>query len=102
MLAVIIDVLKKLLSGEFLASADHLGDAAVTKIELPYFPAFAFEIELQGRALDVDMAIFEGSQAIAFVGARIFVAPDADQRRFKQMHHCRQNLLPRQSTEGQV
>ena len=44
----------------------------------------------------------EGSQAVAVVLLGVLIVPDPDQRGFKKMHHCREDLFTRQPAECHV
>ena len=94
--------MEQLLAGQLLAGADDLGDAAISHAEPPDLAALALEVEAQLRAVDVDVAVLEGGQAIALVLLGVFVAADPDEGRLQKIDDGGENLLTRQAAQSQM
>ena len=76
--AVLVDILEELLSGQVLHALDDPRDAAVDHLQLPLLAGLALEGEAQRRAFDPHMPVAERRQAEAAVVARVGGIADAD------------------------
>lgn len=88
-LALLIDVLKKLLSGEVLHAPHDGGETRVGELDLVLDAAFSAELEFQLRAAHAYLAVAQGGQAEGLVISCILLVSDPDERGFKEAYHGR-------------
>jgi len=97
--AVAVDVLKQLVAGEVLAAADDFGQARVMEIDGVFDAAFAFEMEVDFRAVDFHVVVAEGGEAEMVVGLGVFIVADADEGFFEEAHDGGHDFFAREAGE---
>src|SRR3546814_2673514 len=101
-LALLVDVLEQLLTGDVLARLDDPREPPVAQFDLLALAALRPKLEDQFRAVDVDMPVPHRGQAEGAVVAGVFVVADADQRRLEQANDRGEDLFARQAGAGHV
>jgi len=94
--------LQQILSRQFLAAPDNIGDAAVPQRQRPFLAALAAKLETDVRPLHPGVAVAQGGQAKASVLGDVIIVADADERRFEQAHDGRENLFTRHAATPQM
>ncbi len=93
--ALAVNILEVILTGQILQAADDAGHAPVSHVEFMELAALASEGEAQRRAINVHMIVLKGRQAIRPIA-------DAHQRFVEQAHHGRQGLVMRTSRPAEI
>ena len=89
----IVQVMKKLLSGQVLAGADDFGHARIMHCNRMHLVALAAKMKLNGVAGDSRMAVFHRGQAVSMIVARGFLVAHADEADFQQPHDRGQDFF---------
>src|SRR5713226_228762 len=85
-LAVVIDVLEKLLARKFLAALDDFRQPPVIEIKLKFHAALAAKCEMNFCSSDFDMFGAHGGQSERAVLLRILLIAHSDQCRFEELY----------------
>src|SRR5207244_6509438 len=101
-IALLVQVLEELVSGQLLTLPDHAGEPAVRDADRMMLATLAPELEAQPRSLDGDVLAPQGREPIGPVVACVLLVAHPDQRRLEQAHHRGEDLLSRQAGPGQV
>src|SRR3546814_18981175 len=101
-LALLVDVLEQLLTGDVLARLDDPREPPVAQFDLLALAALRPKLEDQFRAVDVDMPVPPRGQAEGAVVAGVFVVADADQRRIEQANDRGEDLFARPAGAGHL
>src|SRR5205807_1544606 len=70
-LAILVEILEQLLSGNILGAAHDPGDAPVDQFQLPFLAGFALEGKPQAGSSNLDMAVTQCGEPKTLVVARI-------------------------------
>ena len=101
-IAVMIQVLEELVTGNLFASTNNPGEPLVVQVNGVVHPAFPLKAEGDFGAVDVHMLVLHSGQAIGVVLSRVLRVADADVRRFHQADDGSQHLVPRHAVQAQV
>ncbi len=77
-IAVVVEELEELVAGKVVAALDDAGDAAVVEVDGVLDSGFAAEVEVDLRAVDIDVAVAQGGEAVGLVLAGVLFVAYAD------------------------
>src|SRR3569623_496040 len=100
--AVIVHILEQFIARQIAATFDDASEAAIRDVDLMTLAALAAKIEMHGGAVDRDVAIAHGGEAVRAVLARIFLIADAYQCEFEQTHDGRQYFILGHARQGKI
>ena len=100
--AVVVEVLEELVAGDVAAGFDDAGEAAVGEVDGVLDAGFAFEVEGEAGAVDVDVAAAEGGEAEGVVFAGVGFVADADEGGFEEADDGGENFFAGKAGEGEV
>ena len=102
-LALVVDKLKQLLTGQLLAVANDAPEPAIVEHELLRAPALALERE-EGAAVlqELHVMVAQRRQPVRFVRPRILFVADAQQRFVEQADDRGEHLVLRQPGQGEI
>src|SRR5690606_25133523 len=101
-LAVIVQILEQLLSGQLHAATHESRKAAITQGDLVLNATFAAKVDVDVSTANIHVAGTQGRQPVGAVAARITRVADADQRGFEQHHHQGHDLFARHAGKRQM
>jgi len=100
--AVVVEVLEELVAGEVEAALDDVGEATVLDVDGVVDAGFSLEVEGDGAAVDVDVAVVQGGEAVGVVFAGIFFVADADAGGLHEADDGAEDLFAGEAGEGEV
>ena len=95
--AVVVEILEELVAGDVDAALDDVGEAAVVEIDGVVDAAFALEAEGDVRAVDFDVLVAHGGEAVGVVLAGVLFVADTDERGFHEADEGGEDLFARQA-----
>src|SRR5437879_10753575 len=101
-LAVAIEVLKKVLARQVLATFDHPRDSPVSHPDGDLDAALALEKKADSGAPDVDVSVAQRGQPERVVLPGVFLVADPEVRRLEQADDGRHDLILRQPVTSQI
>ena len=101
-LAFMVEILEELVAGDIKTAANDGGEAAVAEVNRVFDAALAFEAEVERGALDGDVAVAHGGEAVGVVGAGVLFIADADEGGLHEADDGGEDFGARHVGEGKV
>src|SRR5437867_858576 len=101
-LALVVDVLEELVTGQLLTVTDHTGQPSIREVDSMTLPSLAAELEAQRGTLNGDVLGAQRREPIGMVLSRVLFVPDSDQRGLEQTDDRGQHLFPRQMRTAEI
>src|SRR6185312_12907660 len=97
-----VDVLEELVAGKIPAALHDAGQPAIAEGHRMAFAALAAELEFDIRPVQLHVAVAHGGEAEGAVLPSVLLVAHANQGRLEQLHHGRQDLVPRQPGQREI
>src|SRR5207248_10508528 len=102
LVALLVEVLKQLVTRQVAAAFDDARQPAVVDLGLVAIAALAAEAEVDVATLDPDVPVAQGRQPEALVAPRVLAVADPEQRQVHQSHNGGHHARPRQPRPLQI